>query len=110
MLFQFSDVGPVDAPTTIRRGWHVTIAQQSLPYGDVGAKLRQPSADGYASTEGCDVELVARAAGIVHLCHAFLVPAAQLLDRAVTQSVLAEDPLPSFGIQAWEPDRRQWDE
>ncbi len=50
MLFLFSDVGPDDAPTRIRKGSHAAIARALLPYGDAGATLRQISADGYAST------------------------------------------------------------
>ena len=40
MLFLFSDVGPDDAPTKIRKGSHATIARELLPYGDAGATLR----------------------------------------------------------------------
>lgn len=47
MLFLLSDVGPHDAPTRIRKGSHVTIARELLPYGDAGATLRQLSANGY---------------------------------------------------------------
>lgn len=77
MLFLFSDVGPDDAPTRIRKGSHAIIARELLPYGDAGATLLQLSADGYASTEGCDVEMATGAAGTVYLCHPFLVHAAQ---------------------------------
>jgi len=69
MLFLFSDVGPDDAATKIRKGSHATIARELLPYGDAGATLRQLSANGYASTEDCDVELATGAAGTVYLCH-----------------------------------------
>lgn len=44
MLFLFSDVGPDDAPTRIRKGSHATIARELLPYGEAGATLRQLSA------------------------------------------------------------------
>lgn len=77
MLFLFSDVGPDDAPTRIRRGSHATIARELLPYGTVGATLRQLSANGYASTEACPEALATGAAGTVYLCHPFLVHAAQ---------------------------------
>jgi Phytanoyl-CoA dioxygenase (PhyH) len=77
MLFLFSDVGPDDAPTKIRRGSHATIARELLPYGDAGATLRHLSADGYASTEACKLELATGAAGTVYLCHPLLVHAAQ---------------------------------
>src|SRR5690606_1912327 len=44
MLFLFSDVGPDDAPTRIRKGSHAQIARELLPYGEAGATLRQLSA------------------------------------------------------------------
>ena len=77
MLFLFSDVGPDDAPTRIRKGSHAQIARELLPYGEAGATLRQLSANGYASTENCTVELATGAVGTVYLCHPFLVHAAQ---------------------------------
>src|SRR5690606_3509552 len=77
MLFLFSDVGPDDAPTRIRVGSHAHIARELLPYGEAGATLRQLSANGHASTEGCKVELATGTAGTVYLCHPFLVHAAQ---------------------------------
>jgi hypothetical protein len=77
MLFLFTDVGPDDAPTRIRKGSHVTIARKLLPYGEAGATLRQLSTNDYASTEHCDIELATGAAGTVYLCHPFLVHAAQ---------------------------------
>lgn len=48
MLFLFSDVGPDDAPTKIRKGSHSIIARELLSYGEAGATLRQLSAEGYA--------------------------------------------------------------
>ncbi len=77
MLFLFSDVSDDDAPTKIRKGSHGVIARELLPYGDGGATLRQLSANGYASTGDCAVELATGAAGTVYLCHPFLVHAAQ---------------------------------
>lgn len=77
MLFLFSDVGPDDAPTKIRKGSHAIIARELLPYGTAGATLRQLSANGYASTEDCEVGLAEGAAGTAYLCHPFLVHAAQ---------------------------------
>lgn len=77
MLFLFSDVGPNDAPTRIRKGSHAQIARELLSYGEAGATLRQLSANDYASTENCKVELATGPAGTVYLCHPFLVHAAQ---------------------------------
>jgi len=92
MLFLFSDVGHDDAPTRIRKGSHATIARELLPYGDAGATLRQISADGYASTGDCEVELATGAAGTVYLCHPFLVHAAQP-HRGKRPRFMAQPPL-----------------
>lgn len=77
MLFLFSNVGPDDAPTRIRMGSHATIARELLPYGQAGATLRQLSAEGYASTQECEIALATGAPGTVYLCHPFVVHAAQ---------------------------------
>ncbi|TKT79335.1 phytanoyl-CoA dioxygenase family protein [Aquamicrobium sp. LC103] len=92
MLFLFSDVGPDDAPTRIRKGSHAVIARELLPCGEAGATLRQLSANGYASTEGCEVELATGAAGTVYLCHPFLVHAAQP-HRGQRPRFMAQPPL-----------------
>jgi hypothetical protein len=92
MLFLFTDVGPDDAPTRIRKGSHATIARELLPYGESGATLRQLSANGYLSTEHCEVELATGAAGTVYLCHPFLVHAAQSL-RGKRPRFMAQPPL-----------------
>jgi hypothetical protein len=92
MLFLLSDVGPDDAPTRIRKGSHFAIARQLLPYGEAGATLRQLSADGYASTDDCEVELATGMAGTVYLCHPFIVHAAQA-HRGTRPRFLAQPPL-----------------
>ncbi len=92
MLFLFSDVGPNDAPTRIRKGSHAVIARELLPHGVTGATLRQLSAGGYASTEDCEVELATGAAGTVYLCHPFLVHAAQP-HRGQRPRFMAQPPL-----------------
>lgn len=92
MLFLFSDVGADDAPTRVRKGSHATIARELLPYGEAGATLRQLSANGYASTKGCDVEPATGAAGTVYLCHPFLVHAAQP-HRGKRPRFMAQPPL-----------------
>ncbi|HEV2504492.1 MAG TPA: phytanoyl-CoA dioxygenase family protein [Mesorhizobium sp.] len=92
MLFLFSDIGPNDAPTRIRRGSHAAIARELLPYGEAGATLRQLSADGYASTQDCEVDLATGPAGTVYLCHPFLVHAAQP-HRGTEPRFLAQPPL-----------------
>ena len=72
MLFLFSDVGPNDAPTRIRKGSHATIARELLPHGKAGATLRQLSAEGYASTQECAIAFHPEAAGTAYLCHPLL--------------------------------------
>jgi hypothetical protein len=92
MLFLFSDVGPDDAPTRIRKGSHFEIARELLPYGEAGATLRQLSSDGYASTRHCEVDYATGAAGTVYLCHPFLVHAAQV-HRGRQPRFMAQPPL-----------------
>jgi len=92
MLFLLSDVGADDAPTRIRKGSHAIIARELLPHGEAGATLRQLSADGYASTEKCEVALATGAAGTVYLCHPFVVHAAQI-HRGRQPRFMAQPPL-----------------
>ncbi|NGM44135.1 phytanoyl-CoA dioxygenase [Rhodobacter sp. SGA-6-6] len=92
MLFLFSDVGPDDAPTRIRKGSHMAIARELLPHGEAGATLRQLSAGGWSSTAGCPQELATGAAGTVYLCHPFLVHAAQP-HRGTRPRFMAQPPL-----------------
>ena len=77
MLFLFSDVGELDAPTRIRVGSHRDIARQLEPAGEAGLSLRELAADGFAGTAHCPEVLATGEAGTVYLCHPFLVHAAQ---------------------------------
>ncbi|GGA81170.1 hypothetical protein GCM10011385_39300 [Nitratireductor aestuarii] len=77
MLFLFSDVGELDAPTKVRKGSHRAIARQLLPAGEDGLTLGELAADGFASTAGCEEVLATGEAGTVYLCHPFLVHSAQ---------------------------------
>ncbi len=92
MLFLFSDVGERDAPTRIRKGSHMQIARELLPFGETGMTLRQLSADGYASTKDCDEVLATGPAGTVYLCHPFIVHAAQP-HRGTEPRFMAQPPL-----------------
>jgi hypothetical protein len=76
MLFLFSDVGELDAPTKIRKGSHRAIARQLLPAGETGLALGEHAADGFASTADCEQVLATGQAGTVYLCHPFLVHSA----------------------------------
>ena len=77
MLFLFSDVGELDAPTRIRVGSHRDIARQLEPAGEAGLSLRELATDGFAGTAHCPEVLATGEAGTVYLCHPFLVHAAQ---------------------------------
>jgi len=92
MLFLFSDVGPDDAPTRLRKGSHAVVARELLPYGEAGATLRQLAAGGFASTEHCEIACATGPAGTVYLCHPFLVHAAQA-HRGTEPRFMAQPPL-----------------
>jgi hypothetical protein len=88
MLFLFSDVGELDAPTRIRAGSHADMVRLLAPAGDagmshlalerIGADRRQVLATGEAGT--------------VYLCHPFLVHAAQM-HRGSEPRFMAQPPL-----------------
>ena len=77
MLFLFSDVGPLDAPTRILVGSHHDVAKLLEPEGEAGLSLRElgPAVAGMA--EDRPQVLATGAAGTVYLCHPFLVHAGQ---------------------------------
>src|SRR5215203_1022499 len=77
MLFLFSDRGQLDAPTRIRVGSHVDIARQLAPAGEQGLTLRELAADGFATSAHRPIVYATGEAGMVYLCHPFLVHAAQ---------------------------------
>ena len=89
MLFLFSDVGELDAPTRVRVGSHVKIARMLAPAGAAG--LRPGDLD-YGSTDDCEEVLATGAAGTVYLCHPFLVHAAQA-NRGTEPRFMAQPPL-----------------
>lgn len=92
MLFLFSDVGELDAPTRIRIGSHLDIARQLAPAGEAGRTLGELAANGFAETAYCPEVLATGAAGTVYLCHPFLVHAAQPHHGAVPR-FMAQPPL-----------------
>lgn len=92
MLFLFSDVGELDAPTRIRVGSHADIARRLAPAGDAGLTLAQLAADGFAGSAHCRVVPATGAAGTVYLCHPFLVHAAQA-HHGTRPRFLAQPPL-----------------
>lgn len=76
MLFLFSDVTELDAPTRIAVGSHLEVAKGLQPYGDDGLTVMELAAS-------LDPDVVSReilatgAAGTVYLCHPLLLHAAQ---------------------------------
>ena len=76
MLFLFSDVTELDAPTRIAVGSHLKVAKCLEPYGDDGLSVMELAAS-------LDPDVVSRemlatgAAGTVYLCHPLLLHAAQ---------------------------------
>lgn len=78
MLFLFSDVSEADAPTRIRVGSHLDIAQRLAPAGDEGVTLRELAETGFAETVHRAEITATGKAGTVYLCHPFLVHRAQL--------------------------------
>ncbi|HVY21656.1 MAG TPA: phytanoyl-CoA dioxygenase family protein [Bauldia sp.] len=101
MLFLFSDVGEVDAPTRIRVGSHMDIARQLAPAGDAGMTLGQLAADNFAGSAHRREVLATGPAGTVYLCHPFLVHAAQP-HRGTQPRFMAQPPLlsraPATGV------------
>ncbi len=91
MLFLFSDVGELDAPTRVRIGSHHHVARILAPAGDAGLSFMELAAR-LGSTEECFEELAVGPAGTVYLCHPFLVHAAQR-HRGRQPRFMAQPPL-----------------
>ena len=93
MLFLFSDVGEMDAPTRIRAGSHIDVARILARAGEYGLSLRElVVAEGFAETAARREVLATGDAGTVYLCHPFLVHAAQQ-HRGSRPRFLAQPPL-----------------
>ncbi|HLY90622.1 MAG TPA: hypothetical protein VKQ27_16700 [Acetobacteraceae bacterium] len=92
MLFLFSDVGELDAPTRIRAGSHHDVARRLAPAGEEGLSLTDLAATGFRESAQRPEVLATGAAGTVHLCHPFLVHAAQP-HRGQLPRFIAQPPL-----------------
>jgi hypothetical protein len=92
MLFLFSDVGELDAPTRIRTGSHREMARILEPAGEAGLTLRELATNGFRETAHCPEVLATGLAGTVYLCHPFLVHAAQI-HRGSVPKFMAQPPL-----------------
>ena len=90
MLFLFSGVGKCDAPTRIKVGSHLDIAQLLEPAGEEG--MSQSELDKFADELQRPEALATGEAGDVYLCHPFLVHAAQM-HRGSVPRFLAQPPL-----------------
>jgi hypothetical protein len=88
MLFLFSDVGELDAPTRIRVGSHFDMARFLEPAGEAG--LSRMALDGMGADR--PQALATGEAGTVYLCHPFLVHAAQM-HHGSTPRFMAQPPL-----------------
>jgi hypothetical protein len=88
MLFLFSDVSELDAPTRIRVGSHLDMARFLEPAGEAGMSHLVLDRMGADRPEA----LATGEAGTVYLCHPFLVHAAQM-HRGSLPRFLAQPPL-----------------
>jgi hypothetical protein len=93
MLFLFSDVRSLDAPTRILAGSHHDVARLLEPQGEAGLSLRElgPLLASMAA-EDRPQALATGAAGTVYLCHPFLVHAGQRHHGSAVR-FLAQPPL-----------------
>lgn len=92
MLFLFSDVSELDAPTRIQVGSHVEVAKILAPHGDAGLSFME-LAQAFNAEQGTLPEALATgAAGTVYLCHPFIVHAAQA-HRGKVPKFMAQPPL-----------------
>lgn len=98
MLFLFSDVSELDAPTRILKGSHLDVARLLKPEGDSGLsfmelaeKLPELAEKGADLPENKQI-LATGKAGTVYLCHPFLVHAAQR-HQGTEPRFLAQPPL-----------------
>ena len=76
MLFLFSDVSNMDAPTIIRVGSHLGVARLLEPEGEKGLSFME-LAQKLDSMPKYNEALATGKAGTVYLCHPFIVHAAQ---------------------------------
>jgi hypothetical protein len=103
MLFLFSDVGELDAPTRIRVGSHLDMAQWLEPAGKAGVPVMELNLE--CSAHRPQVLAVGEA-GTVYLCHPFLVHAAQP-HRGSEPRFMAQPPLyPAQPLQLHRADNK----
>jgi hypothetical protein len=76
MLFLFSDVTELDAPTKILKGSHMDVARLLQPHGEAGLSFME-LANQLPVVPNREEVLATGRAGTVYLCHPFIVHAAQ---------------------------------
>jgi hypothetical protein len=91
MLFLFSDVSELDAPTRIRAGSHLDVARVLKPAGEAGLSFME-LAGRLAGLPARKEVLATGTAGTVYLCHPFVIHAAQP-HRGSQPRFLAQPPL-----------------
>lgn len=91
MLFLFSDVSELDAPTRILKGSHLDVAKLLEPEGEEGLSFME-LAKKLAELPKREEALAIGKAGTVYLCHPFLVHAAQR-HCGLTPKFMAQPPL-----------------
>lgn len=96
MLFLFSDVGPDDAPTSIRVGSHLAVPPVLARYGRDGAPWMPVCAEVVPATEDCPVVTATGRIGDVYLCHPFLVHSGSA-HHGDTPRFMAQPPLEPTG-------------
>lgn len=92
MLFLFSDVAAEDAPTRVRVGSHLDVPALLGPAGGDGVEWISLCERAVAASASRPVELATGRVEDVHLCHPFLVHAAQP-HRGQTPRFMAQPPL-----------------
>lgn len=91
MLFLFSDIGRMDAPTRIRVGSHLEVSAILKPAGEAGMTAIELATKLAATAHLTEVAATGEA-GTAYLCHPFLVHAAQA-NRCGSPRFLAQPPL-----------------
>ncbi len=91
MLFLFSDVGELDAPTLIRVGSHLDVAKILHPEGQKGLSFMELARRLDSLPQREEIFATGKA-GTVYLCHPFIVHAAQE-HRGSMPKFMAQPPL-----------------
>ena len=91
MLFLFSDVTELDAPTKILKGSHMHVAKLLAPLGEAGLSFTDLAIN-LSELSGGEEVLATGKAGTVFLCHPFIVHAAQR-NRGMQPKFMAQPPL-----------------